>query len=76
MTPTIGGSYSVVIEDANGCMSDPVTHIFTITTGLEDINVADVIHYGMYDILGRTINDLNTLSPGAMYIKNGKKYIK
>ena len=30
----------------------------------------------IYDILGRTINDLSILSPGVMYIKDGKKFIK
>ena len=73
---TIGGSYSVVIEDVNGCISDPITYLFTTTTGLEEISVTDIIHYGIYDVLGRTINDLSILSPGAMYIKDGKKFIK
>ena len=76
ITPTIGGSYSVVVEDVNGCISDPITYLFTTTTGLEEISITDVIHYGTYDILGRTINDLSILSPGAMYIKDGKKFIK
>ena len=76
IAPTVGGSYSVVVEDVNGCISDPITHLFTITTGLEEVSATDVIHYGTYDILGRTINDLSILSPGAMYIKDGKKYIK
>jgi hypothetical protein len=35
ITPSAGGSYSVEIEDANGCVSDPVAHIFTISTNLE-----------------------------------------
>ena len=35
ITPTTGGSYSVEIEDANGCISDPVAHIFTISTNLD-----------------------------------------
>ena len=38
VTPTVGGSYSVVIEDANGCISDPVTRILTISTGVENPN--------------------------------------
>jgi hypothetical protein len=38
VTPTSGGSYSVEIEDANGCISDPVTHIFTISTGVEALS--------------------------------------
>ena len=38
ITPTVGGSYSVTIEDANGCISDPVTYIFTISTGVENPN--------------------------------------
>jgi len=76
ITPTVGGSYSVVVEDVNGCISDPITHLFTITTGLEEVSATDIIHYGTYDILGRTINDLSILSPGAMYIKDGKKFIK
>ena len=73
---TIGGSYSVVIEDMNGCISDPITYLFTTTTGLEEVNTTGVIHYGIYDVLGRTINDLSILSPGAMYIKDGKRFIK
>ena len=76
IAPTVGGSYSVVVEDVNGCISDPITHLFTITTGLEEVSAIDVVHYGTYDILGRTINDLSILSPGAMYIKDGKKFIK
>jgi hypothetical protein len=76
IAPIIGGSYSVVVEDVNGCVSDPITHLFTITTGLKEVSATDVIYYGTYDILGRTINDLSILSPGAMYIKNGKKFIK
>ena len=36
ISPASGGSYSVVIEDANGCISDPVTHILTLTTDLEE----------------------------------------
>ena len=76
IAPTVGGSYSVVIEDVNGCISDPITYLFTTTTGLDEISIADIIHYGIYDILGRTINDLSILSPGAMYIKDGKKFIK
>jgi hypothetical protein len=50
--------------------------LFTTTTGLEEVNTTDVTHYGTYDILGRTINDLSILSPGVMYIKDGKKFIK
>ena len=73
--PTIGGSYSVVVEDANGCISDPITYLFTTTTGIEEL-IGSQIGGQMYDILGRTINDLSILSPGAMYIKDGKKFIK
>ena len=38
VTPISGGSYSVEIEDANGCISDPVTHIFTISTGVQALS--------------------------------------
>lgn len=38
VTPTSGGSYSVEIEDVNGCISDPVTHILTLSTDVEDPN--------------------------------------
>ena len=38
VTPTSGGSYSVEIEDANGCVSDPITHILTFSTGVENPN--------------------------------------
>jgi hypothetical protein len=75
--PSNGGSYSVTIEDANGCISDPVAYIFTITTDIKEVEkLNEYIHHGTYDILGRIINDLNILSPGVMYIKDGKKFIK
>ena len=76
ITPTVGGSYSVEIEDANGCISDPVVHIFTLSTGIEDIDIINLNTYETYDILGRKINDLNILPSGAMYIQDGKKFIK
>ena len=72
---TIGGSYSVEIEDVNGCVSDPITYLFTTTTGIEEL-IGGQIDGQMYDILGRTINDLSVLSSGAMYIKDGKIFIK
>ena len=75
--PSTGGSYSVTIEDANGCVSDPVAYIFTMTTDIKEVEKLNkYIHRGTYDILGRVINDLNVLSPGVMYIKDGKKFIK
>jgi len=39
ITPTSGGSYSVVVTDINGCVSDPIIHIFSITSGIENISV-------------------------------------
>ena len=75
VTPTIGGSYSVEIEDANGCISDPVTHIFTITTGIEEINQMEYIDNRIFDIFGRVHNSYEHL-PNGMYFQNGKKFIK
>ena len=73
ITPTSGGSYSVTIEDANGCISNPVTHIFTITTGIEEITYKELFDNKMYDLLGREVNELKI---GTMYIQNKKLYIK
>jgi len=49
-------------------LPQPVSSIYEITPTRNDGII--------YDILGRTINDLSILSPGAMYIKDGKKFIK
>jgi len=76
ITPTNGGSYSVVVTDVNQCVSNSAIFVFT-STGIEDIDITNLdIYYGTYDILGRKINDLNILSPGTMYIQGGKKFIK
>ena len=73
VTPTIGGSYSVEIEDANGCISDPITHLFTITTGIEEVVYKELFDNKMYDLLGR---ELIEVSVGTMYIQNRKLHIK
>lgn len=54
--PSTGGSYSVTIEDANGCVSDPVAYIFTITTDIKEVEKLNkYIHRGTYDILGLSL---------------------
>ena len=37
ISPSTGGSYSVTIEDANGCISNPATHILTLSTNVEEL---------------------------------------
>ena len=45
ISPGVGGSYSVTIEDANGCVSDPVAFILTLTTSLDEININNLNVY-------------------------------
>jgi len=42
IVPTVGGSYSVVVTDINGCVSDPVIYIFSITSSVEDISIKNI----------------------------------
>ncbi len=37
ISPANGGSYSVTIQDANGCVSNPATHILTLSTDIEEM---------------------------------------
>ena len=45
IVPTVGGSYSVVVTDANGCVSGPVIYIFSITSGVEEISINNLNIY-------------------------------
>ena len=45
ISPTTGGSYSVTIEDANGCISNPATYLLTLTTDLEQIEINNLKIY-------------------------------
>ena len=45
ITPTVGGSYSVVVTDVNGCVSDPALHVFSTTTDVEEVNVKNLNVY-------------------------------
>jgi hypothetical protein len=45
ITPTVGGSYSVVVTDANGCVSDPIIYIFSTTSGVEEISINNLNIY-------------------------------
>ena len=59
ITPSTGGSYSVEIEDANGCMSAPIAHILTLSTGLEGsdyINELNIYPNPSEDVFTITFN--------------------
>jgi len=59
ITPATGGSYSVEIEDANGCMSDPIAYILTLSTGLEGpdyINELNIYPNPSEDVFTITFN--------------------
>ena len=45
ITPSSGGSFSVVITDINGCVSDPIIHIFSITSDVEEISINNLNIY-------------------------------
>ncbi len=45
ITPSSGGSYSVVVTDINGCVSDPVIYILSITSSVEDISIKNLSIY-------------------------------
>ena len=75
ITPSVGGSYSVVVTDANGCVSNSAVHIFSMTTDIEEITYEELFDNKMYDLLGREYNDYEFL-PIGMYFQNGQKYIK
>ena len=73
ISPTGGGSYSVVVTDVNGCTSDPIIHIFSTTTDIEEITYKELFDNKMYDLLGRELNEVKI---GTMYIQNQKLIIK
>jgi len=46
ISPATGGSYSVTIEDASGCISNPATYLLTHTTDVEvQINISNLDIY-------------------------------
>ena len=57
-----------------------ITPLYVIppTTSINEINssINKAPSYYIYDILGRRYDNINDIPVGAMYIRNGKKYIR
>ena len=49
----------------------------TISLGIDETNnVSNTFYDKIYDIYGRELNNIESLSYGTIYIKGGKKYYK
>ena len=66
------------LKDAGNANHDEPTYFsfctLATTTAIHDITITKPHHCGLYDLMGRRVNE-STLRPG-IYIKNGRKVVK